>query len=527
MKRLTHAVLICIFMLFARSIYAQGLEPPLLPGAAPPVPSAPATGTASPPAATMPEGTYNPVDPPVPQVHLRVRVPARVAPGGELTYTLTVENSSLVPAHRVRVRSSSPTSSKFLRAVPQPENEGQELVWNLGTLQPAAKKTITLTVEADGTGDVDHTARVSFEHGETTKTRVASAMQILKRGPSQAQVQDTWTYTLDIQNTGQTPLANLKVTDILPEGLDFLTSQPSTKGENPLTWTLDKLEPQQVRRIEYQVAAKKPGTYDTKASVSIAGGSKREASWKTVVSEPKLDLILAGPDFRAVDRPATFHITVTNDSNTTAQNVRLSTKMAQGVTFLAASSGGREFQGEARWDLGILQPGQRRSVNFVVRAGSPMKLIQRVELTADKMGLGLQAEKTTTFSGKDPVVIELDKSIDPVELGEPGTYTVRLINRGTATINNPGLVVTMPEGFGQVDGKGPTQASKNGNAISFGPLARLEPGREAVYSITATAKQPGPGKIQIEMTGSLDGGAPGPKLQEGVQILPSKTIPSR
>jgi len=174
-----------------------------------------------------------------------------------------------------------------------------------------------------------------------------------------------------------------------------------------------------------------------------------------------------------------------------------------------------------------LQPGQRRSVNFVVRAGSPMKLIQRVELTADKMGLGLQAEKTTTFSGKDPVVIELDKSIDPVELGEPGTYTVRLINRGTATINNPGLVVTMPEGFGQVDGKGPTQASKNGNAISFGPLARLEPGREAVYSITATAKQPGPGKIQIEMTGSLEGGAPGPKLQEGVQILPSKTIPSR
>ncbi len=532
MKRFSQAALPCLCMLFASCLCAQGLEPPLSPATPQNIPSAPAApapapGLAPPVQPAMPEGTYNPVDPPAPQVHLRVRVPARVAPGAELTYTITVENPSLVPAHRVRVRSSAPTSSKFLRAVPQPENEGQELVWNLGTLQPSAKKTISLTVEADGTGDVDNTARVSFEHGETTKTRVASAMQIIKKGPSQAQVQDTWTYTIDIQNTGQTPLANLKVTDILPDGLDFLTSQPSTKGENPLSWTLDRLEPQQVRRIEYQVSAKKPGTYDTKASVSIAGGSKREASWKTVVSEPKLDLILAGPDFRAVNRPATYHITVTNESNTTAQNVRLSTKMAQGVTFLAASSGGREFQGEVRWDLGILQPGQRRSVNFVVRANSPIKLIQRVEMTADKLGLGLQAEKGTTFSGKDPVVLELDKSIDPIELGEPGTYTIRLINRGSTLVNNPGLVVTMPESFGQVDGRGPTQASKNGSTITFAPLTRLEPGREAVYSITATGKQPGSGKILVEMTGTLEGANPGPKLQEGVQVLPSKAIPAR
>ncbi len=527
MKILTRTFPLFLWFLAIQPSWAQGLEPPLAPGSPPPAPTAPAVNPAPPVTPVIPEGTYTPVDPPAPQVLLRVRVPARVAPGAELTYTISAENPTLVPAHRVRVRSSAPSSSKFLRAVPQPENEGQELVWNLGTLAPGVKKTISLTVEADGTGDVDNTARVSFEHGETTKTRVASAMQIVKRGPSQAQVQDTWTYTLDIQNTGQTSLANIVVTDILPDGLDFLTSQPSTKGESPLTWTLEKLEPQQVRRIEYQVAAKKPGTYETKATASIAGGSKREAAWKTVVTEPKLDLILSGPDFRAVNRPATYHITVTNDSSSTARNVRLASKMAQGVTFLAASSGGREFQGEARWDLGILQPGQRRSVNFVVRANTPMKLIQRVELTAEKLALGLQAEKTTTFSGKDPVVIELDKTIDPIELGEPATYTIRLINRGSTMVNNPGLIVTMPEGFSQADGRGPTAASKNGSTITFAPLARLEPGREAVYSITAIGRQAGTGKILAEMTGNLDGGAPAPKLQEVVQVLSAKAMPNK
>jgi hypothetical protein len=384
------------------------------------------------------------------------------------------------------------------------------------------KKPISLTVIADGTGDVDFSSYVSFEHGETTKTRVASAMQIVKRGPSQAQVQDTWTYTVDIQNTGPTPLANLQVTDMLPEVLDFLTSQPSTKGENPLTWTIERLEPQQVKRIEYQVAAKKAGTYETKASVSIAGGSKRESGWKTVVSEPKLDIYLSGPDFRAVGRPATYHITVSNDSPTTARNVRLATKLAAGVTFLAASSGGREFQGEARWDLGILQPGQRRSVNFVVRANSPMKLIQRVELTADKIGLGMQAEKITTFSGKDLLVIELDKTIDPIEIGEPASYTLRLINRSSNPITNPNLIVTMPEGFNQIEGKGPTQVNRNGAILTFGPLTKLEPGREAVYSITATGSQTGSFIILAESAGNPDPSIQNPKLQEMVQILPSK-----
>ena len=519
--------LLAIFLGFMAShaiVVAQ--EPPLAPpqtnSSLPPMQSGIPLPGQQPANIPAPDGTYNPVDPPAPQVILRIRVPAKVAPGAELTYSISVENPTLVPAHRVRVRSNAPSSSKFVRSVPQPETEGQNLVWSIGTLAPGVKKPISLTVIADGTGDVDFSSYVSFEHGETTKTRVASAMQIVKRGPSQAQVQDTWTYTVDIQNTGPTPLANLQVTDMLPEGLDFLTSQPSTKGENPLTWTIERLEPQQVKRIEYQVAAKKAGTYETKASVSIAGGSKRESGWKTVVSEPKLDIYLSGPDFRAVGRPATYHITVSNDSPTTARNVRLATKMAAGVTFLAASSGGREFQGEARWDLGILQPGQRRSVNFVVRANSPMKLIQRVELTADKIGLGMQAEKITTFSGKDLLVIELDKTIDPIEIGEPASYTLRLINRSSNPITNPNLIVTMPEGFNQIEGKGPTQVNRNGAILTFGPLAKLEPGREAVYSITATGSQTGSFKILAESAGNPDPSIQNPKLQEMVQILPSK-----
>jgi hypothetical protein len=53
-------------------------------------------------------------------------------------------------------------------------------------------------------------------------------------------------------------------------------------------------------------------------------------------------------------------------------------------------------------------------------------------------------------------------------------------------------------------------------------LAKLEPGREAVYSITATGSQAGSFKILAESAGNPDPSIQNPKLQEMVQILPSK-----
>ena len=466
------------------------------------------------------DGTLSPVDPPAPQVLLRMRVPANVAPGSELNYIILVENPSLVPAHRVKVRDTTPLGARFIRATPQPENDGTDLVWNFGTLSPGAKKSISLTLLADGTGDIENTARVSFEHGESTRTKVSGSLQLTKKAPTSANVQDTWAYTLDVENTGQTALSNLQVTDSIPDGLEFLTSKPSTRGENPLTWIIDRLEPQQTKRIEYQVAAKKTGTYETKASVAVGGGQKRESACKTVVSEPKLELFLSGPDNRAVGRPATYHITVANEGGTTAHNVRLSTKMVQGTSFLGASSGGKEIQSEVRWDLGILQPSQRRTVNLVMKANASGQLTQRVEGSADRISFGIQTEKTTIFSAKNPILLELDKSVDPSEVGEPVTFTIRIINKGNSVLINSGLIVTLPEGYIQTEGRGPTAATKNGNTIQFAPLQRLDPGREAIFTIFATGSQPMVGKIGVEMTGTS---APTNKIHESIQVISLKT----
>src|SRR5437763_2047883 len=78
-------------------------EPPLADAPLAPVPAAPSPGPAP--------GTPNPVDPPVPAVSLKVRVPALAQAGQDLEYKICVENSSRAAAHHVRVRNPLPANA--------------------------------------------------------------------------------------------------------------------------------------------------------------------------------------------------------------------------------------------------------------------------------------------------------------------------------------------------------------------------------------------------------------------------------
>lgn len=462
-------------------------------------------------------GTYNPQDPPVPVVTIRVRVPAAVAPGGEAVYKIHVDNVSGAPAHRVRVRNPIPANSKFISADPAPETEGQELVWAFGTMKAGEQRVITMVLQADGKGDIENTARVSFEHGQTTKTRVASAMRIDKRAPERALVLDSWTYTIDVTNTGTSPMVDIVVSDTIPEGLEFLTSNPSTRGENPLTWNIARIEPGQAKRIEYQVAAKKAGDYSTTAKITASSGFSREASCRTIVGESKLRMYKSGPDKRAVGRPATYHITLENEGIDPVRNIRLASKIDPSFVMLAASGGGRLIGGEAVWDIPYLDPGQRKTVQLVVRATRAGELIGRAECVAERIGQGIQGEKTTVFEQRMDLVVEIDKTVDPVEVGEVATYTIKAINMGQGPTMGSVLQVGLPEDWKNVAGKGPgVAATQNGAMLIFGNIGPLEPGREIQFQVTATPSAPSKGQIKAEI---ISGGNSIASVVESVQVL--------
>lgn len=468
-------------------------------------------------------GTFSPSDPPAPFVTIRVRVSAQASPNDELEYRILVENHSPAEAHQVRVRNNIPTNAKFLRANPPPDSLEGELIWKLGSLPGNSSKEIKLVVTVTGTGEVDCISRVQYEHGQAVKTQLASPLLIKMTGPIQAMLYDTLSYQIDIFNTGNSELTGVQLTNIIPDGLEFLTSKPSTSGENPLIWNIGAIPGGQSKRLEFQAAAKKTGEFINKATVTTTSGMKKETSSKVEVGEVKLALNLGGPDRRNINRPTSYQITITNSGNQIVRGIKVSNKLDPSTQFLAASGGGRNENGEIKWLIPQLAPKQRQTVQMVIKPTIAGTLKNRTEVTADKIPTGWQVEKITIFENNSGLVAEIDKSIDPMEIGEQTALTLRLINNSPNPIKNLILSAMSPDTTIVTEGRGPTNFSRQPDKVGFLPLPILEPGKEVTYSLFLQAKKPGDGTFRLEY--SADEGISG-KAEETISILPSSKAPA-
>ena len=468
-------------------------------------------------------GTFSPSDPPAPFVTIRVRVSAQASPNDELEYRILVENHSPAEAHQVRVRNNIPTNAKFLRATPPPDSLEGELIWKIGSLPGNSSKEIKLIVMVTGTGEVDCISRVQYEHGQAVKTQLASPLLVKMTGPIQAMLYDTLSYQIDIFNTGNSELTGVQLTNIIPDGLEFLTSKPSTSGENPLIWNIGTIPGGQSKRLEFQVAAKKTGEFINKATVTTTSGMKKETSSKVEVGEVKLALNLGGPDRRNINRPTSYQITITNSGNQLVRGIKVSTKLDASTQFLAASGGGRNENGEIKWLIPQLAPKQRQTVQMVIKPTIAGTLKNRTEVTADKIPTGWQVEKITIFENNNGLAAEIDKSIDPMELGEQTALTLRLINNSPNPIKNLILSAMSPDTTVVTEGRGPTNFSRQPDKVGFLPLPILEPGKEVTYSLFLQAKKPGDGTFRLEY--SADEGISG-KAEETISILPSSKAPA-
>jgi uncharacterized repeat protein (TIGR01451 family) len=499
------------------------------------------------------------VDPPVPAVAIRVRVPAQVAPGQDIEYRLLVENCSRAAAHHVLVRNPLPSNARFIRATPEPTAREPVLLWDLGTLPARARKEIVLVLAPTGPGDVQNCARVQFEHGECVRTRIGAGeranlppeprirpvapvprpdgritrpdfgqtraqLRLRKLGPKQAVIFLSQTFELEVTNTGSATAANVVLKDTLPQGMVFLNSKPAIPGDTPvLTWNLGNLAPGQTRKVEYQVSPQKLGTLTNRAVVEAGGGLREEAVTQIVVGDVKLGIVKTGPQRRLINRPATYQITVTNSGTMAATGVRISDELPPDIKLVRAGAPGQVVGERVVWDLGTLPAGGRRTAQLVVRATKAGTFKNVATVTAEG-DLSEQSLTQTRFEEAEGLALEIDKSADPLEVGREGTYTIRLLNQGKAAANNVSLTIIVPEEMKVQSARGPRASEQNKKTIRFAPLAVLAPGVEAIYTLQVQAQRPGDVRLQVEV--ATDPAAPGGPLRwEETTLIPGPKAP--
>lgn len=202
--------------------------------------------------------------------------------GQNLVYTINAMNNGPSNATGVIVTDLLPAGLQFISANSSVGNYDPGTgIWTIGDL--SIGQLVSLTINALVTvsnTSIENTAVVSGNELDpipenNTSTVItdidpAADLNIVKLADkSVVNVEDLVTYIISVTNNGPDTAINVQVTDILPTGFSYISSNASTGSYDPATgiWTIGDLLYEQVENLIMVVQAVQVGTFENVAVV--------------------------------------------------------------------------------------------------------------------------------------------------------------------------------------------------------------------------------------------------------------------
>lgn len=456
-------------------------------------------------------------DPPAPVVRVQVRVPADSAPGDELKYIITVQNTSQADAHQVTVRNPIPEGAVFAKADPKPDpkqtDEKKQLYWSFGTLKPGEKKTIELQLKPKPDAkEVKNLAYVRFEHGEAVTTRInRPAVKVTKAAPKESIRGEPFTVRVLVENTGKVPATQVRlVENVEPSAqVEAVTTGASRtkQDENQWQWEVGTLMPGQRKIIEYRVTPGVTRDAYTTTNVSADKGVNERAEARTLVHNPGLSVKLTGPGgFVEAGEAARYEITVRNTGTLPSTGIRVTGTIPADCKPTMKTEGGQVYRDSIIWAVPRLEPGEARSFRFGLKASTTGKR-NVVASATDARKVRAADERATLFQGVAALVWETVPDPVALSVGRQGTFTVRVKNNGGAEARNVRVQVELPPEVGFKQTTPDIRPSGNGSKLVYGPDSIPAYG-QATYTITYEARQSAQAWFKVKMTADALGDRP-------------------
>ncbi len=473
-----------------------------------------------------------------PGLAVKVSGPQTIEAETEATFRIDVSNPGDITIRDVVVSDELPPALSFLGANPPPQVIGNRLEWRLGDITAKTTRSITVQTLAGRSGDIRYRAVAKSADGVQAEDVFASrvsrpSLQVAMTGPPTADVGAQIQYRVEVSNSGDQPLTNVKLTCRFDAGLEQVQGERS-----PIVMTIGALSPREKKAVGVTFNVRQAGELRTSIEASADGGQlmTQTATVSAGVRRTQsLKVEKKGPAEQTVGGTATYVIRVENTGNTPLSNVKIVDQYAATLEPKSASNGYTVEAGALTWLVPQLEPGQfveRRvdclclkpdagAINpVVVSTREQVSGQQEVATRITQGGADFALKKNDSGTeGRTTVVNRADADAgninadgklgltvseknDHTQLGERLSYLIAVSNERAVSDRDVRLRITLSEGLQFASWKGRVgiaKVSDDKRVIEITPIAELRAGETMpAYTLEVTAQVAGQHRVRVE-----------------------------
>lgn len=430
-----------------------------------------------------------------PSLSIERERPDETQVGKPAKFVIKVSNVGQVAAQNVVVTDQVPQGTRFLSATPEtvPAADGS-LVWELGVLQPNEDVTLTVELMPEVEGEIGSVAEVTFRIPSAVRTIATKPLlKVEHSGPAKVLIGQDVPFQITVSNPGSGIATGVVIEVDVPEGLTH------DGGREIMSDRFD-LRPNESKKLDLILRAAQPGIVQNVVRAVGEGNLVAEHRTQLEVLAPELQVAIAGPTKRFLDRPVKYQIGLSNPGTAAANNIELVVRLPRGLKFTAADKKGQydPRQHAVLWSLEELPAGEQGMVELTALPTDTGEQKLHIEARAS-LGLAYQHEHVTLVEDITDLVFTVSDENVPIEVGSETTYQIRVANNGTKVATNIRLSVKVPQGLEITDSEGPSQVEQQGDQLLMQPIAQLAQGEEAVYRLTATGIRAGDQVLRVQL----------------------------
>jgi uncharacterized repeat protein (TIGR01451 family) len=397
--------------------------------------------------------------------------PATTVAGTSVVYTIVVTNIGPSNAADVRVTDVTPAGLTFV------SNSGDCVTafpCDLGTLPPNQSRTITATFDLPPTytapDPIVNTATVSSPTTDPNASNNATSIQTrLTREadveisktvlPSRVVVGDTITFVLTAINHGPAPVNALEVTDLLPEGVVFVSAAPLVGAYDSTTgrWTIGFLPVNGTAQLEIAATA---ASADTVTNLAVKTGQNEldpnpvnDSAAATVNGGVAADVSLGvsvTPASATVGQTVTFTVRVANRGVDSVNGLTIADALPAGLTLVSATPSVGTYTG-GLWTVGTLAGSAEATLTIVATVDAPGPLVNHASVASqdlvDPNPLNNNAAATVNGAGTADLRVTKAVSNTAPSVGDQVTYTIAVTNLGPDAATDVTIEDILPAGM--------------------------------------------------------------------------------